>query len=268
MHTIRDCRGIVIRFERKLQCEFLIFEQCPYWLHNRHLYPGGRAGVVRHPEICFSFHIDLRQPCLNTPIAGHTNYMLCCVVNMFPTCQHGCSPEWQSMKYLENIDCTWRCTKTTPICQYVRGTVLTLVFLRLLFRRFILFSSVLRSDVGFVDFRDPESATIAKDRFKGHELRGHIIGAYDLAYVACTAMLSCCPKHDDVSSCSLRAKFLLEWTIFFIGYWHGTLIVSLSLPTSLPYSRRLPLLGSQTSGLPTEVFSIIVISARSTMGQG
>lgn len=34
------------------------------------------------------------------------------------------------------------------------------------------------SDVGFVDFRDTESASIAKDRFKGHDLRGHCIGAY------------------------------------------------------------------------------------------
>lgn len=36
---------------------------------------------------------------------------------------------------------------------------------------------LLASDVGFVDFRDPDSATIAKERFKGHELRGHVIGA-------------------------------------------------------------------------------------------
>lgn len=34
------------------------------------------------------------------------------------------------------------------------------------------------SDVGFVDFRDTESAAIAKERFKGHDLRGHAIGAH------------------------------------------------------------------------------------------
>ena len=34
-----------------------------------------------------------------------------------------------------------------------------------------------KSDVGFVDFLDTESATNAKDRFKGQEVRGHTIGA-------------------------------------------------------------------------------------------
>ncbi|CAN0334494.1 unnamed protein product [Ectocarpus fasciculatus] len=32
-------------------------------------------------------------------------------------------------------------------------------------------------DVGFVDFLDTDSATIAKERFKGHVFRGHPIGA-------------------------------------------------------------------------------------------
>lgn len=33
------------------------------------------------------------------------------------------------------------------------------------------------SDVGFVEFWDTESASIAKDRFNGHDVRGQSIGA-------------------------------------------------------------------------------------------